>query len=223
MIASDITIRPPIENVAWETLAQLLGIPPHYREDFVGLLINLIEKQQRYVAEHPKPSPSCAWRRAKIDADISKTARAFIRAIEQKNTLSTEGTDLPDQTVIKSVGEYLRHVKKPRRGAPEREDGFERLLRCLLYVICLLGGRPTFNRKTGKGNIVELLDELRKYMPPGLIPKWKHPPTMIERLCTEARATRRAVEAHERGDQTAILRLPAVIRYLSRRGNIPRQ
>jgi hypothetical protein len=189
-----------MENVAWETLTQLLGIPPHCRERFVCWLIKVIECEQRHAAEPPEPSPTWPWRRAKFDADISKTARAFIRAMEQKNR-----TNLRDRTMIKSVGEYLRHVKKPRRGAPKRaEDGFERFLRYLLYVICFVGGRPTFNRKTGKGNVVELLDELRKHMPPGFIPKWKHPPTMIERLCTEARTARRAVEAHVRGDQTAL-------------------
>lgn len=199
-------VRPPIGSVDWEGLAWLMRIPNHRRELFIDWLQTCIKEEWEDAAIPPEKV--ALWRRVeRINADIARTGRAFIRAVEQRRALSTPSDErkraellakylkaemaaeplkwLSNREIIMAVGNYIQSENAPQRGAPKRPNRFAAFLEYTLYVACALGGRVSFNRKTGKGNVVDLLVELRPIMPPRLIPK-ALPMPLIERLSTKA-------------------------------------
>src|SRR5262245_54279100 len=162
MLARNSTIR---NNADWPPLASLMGVPRVNREHFIEWLTDSIKDQCTRAARPPeKPA---GWRRREINADITRTGRAFIRAIEQRGFLSKP----PDFETIKSVRGYLDQVTPPKLGAPKRtNDAVAAFLEALFVVTYAFGGCVSFNRKTCKGNVVELLEALRNLMPEKFIP-----------------------------------------------------
>ena len=157
-----------------------MGIPKNQREHFIWWLTSNVKNKWTRAASPPgKPS---GWRRREINADITKTGRAFIRAIEQRGYLSTP----PDLEMIKSVRGYLDQVTPPKLGAPKGADDFATFLKALFIIIYALGGRVSFNRKTGKGNVVQLLNEMRPLMPRKFILN-ELPLATIERVLAKVR------------------------------------
>ena len=196
MFVSDtLDIRPLPEAADWDGFAWLMGIPKDYREPFIrwlkGSIRNTwwlmvdVERECRRMAELEArglaAKPASRRRRSSYAADIAKTGRAFIRALEVRDALR-------DREMVKAVSKYLEDVRAPKRGARRRGDRFAVSLGRLLTITCGFGGSITFNRKTGRGNIVDLLNELRPLMPEGFIPKALPMPT-IERLATKARGS----------------------------------
>ena len=173
--------RPQIKDVDLEALGWLMSIPEETREHFVWYLQGHI-KGQWWAAAEPPEKPA-GWLRTAINADIARTGRAFIRAIEQRGALSTPS----DQMMLDTVGGYLLNVKAPERR--KRDDKLASFIELLLIMTYALGGSASVNRKakTGKkGNVVDLLEELRPLLPCGFIPK-ALPIPLIERLTAKAR------------------------------------
>ena len=179
MAAPNIPIaRPPIDAVDWDSLARLMNIPDDRRRPFVWALQATIKSEWEFAAG-PSEKPARHCRR---DADIAKTGRAFIRALERR-----VAPTMPERIIRMLVGDFLdEHVRTPLRGAPNRTGRFASLLWDLLRFVYMFGGRATFNRRTGRGNVIELMDELRPIMPVGLMPS-ELPMPLIERVATKVR------------------------------------
>jgi hypothetical protein len=113
-----------------------------------------------------------------------------MRALEKSDALL-------DRKMRNIVGKHLQYVGAylRRRGAPRRESRFADFLEDLLNITWAMGGRVSFNRKTGKGNVADLLGDLRQFMPPGFIPEVL-PLALIERSCTQARAFARDIASN---------------------------
>jgi hypothetical protein len=194
--ANPIDTRPLPQAAAadWDGFAWLMGIPKDYRQHFIVWLKRSIrntwwvmvdvERECRRMAELEKrmsPARARNRSRASYTADIAKAGRAFLRALEARDALR-------DREMAKTVGRYLREVRAPKRGAPKRDDNFADFIENALVVTCGFGGSVTFNRKTGKGNITDMLTELRPITPDGFIPRVL-PLSTIERLAAKARST----------------------------------
>ena len=114
-----------------------------------------VERECRRMAELEArglaAKPASRRRRSSYAADIAKTGRAFVRALEVRDALR-------DREMVKAVSKYLEDVRAPKRGARKRDDRFANSLDHLLTITCGFGGSITFNRKTGRGNIVDLLN-----------------------------------------------------------------
>jgi hypothetical protein len=140
-----------------------------------------VDRECRRMAELEARVSPPRRRGASYAADIAKAGRAFMRALDARNTRR-------DREMAEAVGRYLQDVRAPKRGAPKRDDRFADFLDHLLTVTCGFGGSITFNRKTGKGNVVDLIHELRPLMPEGVIPN-ALPMSTIERLAAKARGS----------------------------------
>jgi hypothetical protein len=142
-----------------------MGIPPDQRGHFTLWLITVLGNEWR----HPADSPATiAAQSALLDSRIASATRTLIRLLKQRD-------ELLDRKMAETNGAFLRHVRAPARGRRRKNSSrFERFVEYLLYVACAVGGHATFNRRTGKGNIVEVLDELRPHLPSGFIPKSLH-------------------------------------------------
>jgi hypothetical protein len=199
MFIADTLVTRPLPEAAdtadWAGFAWLMGIPKDYREHFISWLRRSIrgtwwlmvdvERECRRMAAleaHGVPAKAKGRRRgSSYAADIAKAGRAFMRALEARDALS-------DRKMAKAVARHLQNVKAPKRGAPKRDDRFADFLEKLIIVACGFGGSITFNRKTGKGNVVDLVNELRPLMPEGFIPNVL-PKSTIERLAAKARSS----------------------------------
>jgi hypothetical protein len=186
------TCRPKLGSpwLDFEWLGWRMGLPPDLRKLFALWLATSLHAEWRHAAE---PPTTVKGNHASIDANTARAGRAFIQWIERRDALST-GADLRDWTMIKGVREYLQHVKKVR--SPRRRDRSATFLETMLDIICALGGRVTFTRRTGKGSVIELIDDLRPHLPVGFIPavptsRLSH--ATIERVCARARLLGRRI------------------------------
>jgi hypothetical protein len=164
----------------WVGLAHLMKVPEDQHEGFICWLKYMVLVQwswSRHAGEPPQ-NPTVK------NADIAKTGRAFLRAIEQRGTSSTPS----ELAMAEEVRRFLRQVRPAKRGAARREDSdrFATFVLCMVAITYVFGGGVTCNRKARKGNIVDLLIELRPLLPPGLIPAGLLM-SQIERLCAYGR------------------------------------
>jgi len=191
-------VRPPIDAVDWDAMAGLMRIPDDRREPFIWALQNSINNEWCYATKK-----SADLFPAEINAAIARTGRAFIQAIRMRGAQSTP----TDWAILEIVEKYLDgYVRAPKRGAPRRVDRFASFLEGLFYFSCGLGGRVSINRRTASGSVIDLMDELRPLLPPGLIPKVL-PMSLIERVATDTR--RRLPGMADPGMSAAIERLRA--------------
>jgi hypothetical protein len=157
-------VRPPIGSVDWEGLAWLMGIPNHRRELFIDWLQTCIKEEWEHAAIPPEKV--ALWRRVeRINADIARTGRAFIRAVEQRRALSTPSDErkkaellakylkaemaaepmkwLSNREIIMAVGNYIKSRTPLNEGRPSiRTDSRSSLstrstLPALWVVACL--------------------------------------------------------------------------------------
>lgn len=189
MFVSDTLDIRPLPDAAdaadWDGFAWLMGVPPNEREPFSQwMLVFVSNAWTRALA----PSAEIKSETPAADAKVAKACRALIRALKQRDTPV-------DRRVAKLLDRFIKdNVKSPRRGAPSRDsDRFRKFLRMLVGTVCAFGGRPSANCRTGRGNIVVLLN-LRPFMPPGFIPEVL-PLPLIERTCTSLRAEIAELEA----------------------------
>ena len=191
MSASSIaTVREQIEATDWDALAWLMDVPKDQYEDFIRCLKGRVRGEWSHAGKPPeKPA---GWGRREINADITRTGRAFIKAIERRGPLSKPF----ERAMIKEVARFLEQIPPPKRGAPsKRADRLATFLEHVIHLTYGFGGRVTFNRKARKqkGNIVDLLIELRPLLPPGLI-RAELPMPLIERVCAQARHDNELIE-----------------------------
>jgi hypothetical protein len=168
----------------WPSIAWLMGIPREHHGNFIWWVLTDIKAEWRHAMQPPAPTTASP---TEIDADIARAARALIRALEQRD-------EFVDRKMAKVTASYLEHVKAPTLGRRKSASRFGRFVEYLLYVTYALGGKANINRKAERGNIIELLDDLRPMMPPGFIPKGLALHT-LERLCAQARDFGRSCSA----------------------------
>ena len=207
MAASNIAVSEPrLDAINWDRLARLMDIPDNRSGHFIYWLQFLIEFEhdaqftRRWLAAAVPPEQPAD--RRQTDADIAKACRVLVKAIEQRGT---QGQGLGQSTppelelIAAAILGYLDKcgVRAPKRGAPKRANKFARFLERVLNFTWASGGHVIFNRRAERGNIVDLLAELRPFMPPGFIPK-ELPMALLERLATKARGP------HVRVDRTLV-------------------
>jgi hypothetical protein len=173
MAASNIpVVEPSIDAVDWAALACLMGIPDSRRE-------NYIERLQWDIgvewvgAGSPPPKLPLAWRRREeIDAEIARAGSALIQALEARCEASEPPDDLSWEIANTVRADLDRlQLRTPRRG--ESENEFALFVQRVLFDVCIHGGRVVFNARTNpaRGNIVDLLVQLRPMLPPDFMPK----------------------------------------------------
>src|SRR5262245_51887454 len=95
-----ITVQQQIDAFDWQGLALLMGIPRDQREDFICQLQYPVVRAWQHAREAEEGYYA---RLAPIEAEIAKTFRAAIRAIEKLGTHAAPA----DRAMVKAMVAYL--------------------------------------------------------------------------------------------------------------------
>jgi hypothetical protein len=187
--------------------AKIVGISSaEGRTQFTEVLKQLrndAQKKAQSGIDHQRPARRAnadISRFEKLNRDVVKAGRQFIRALEARREVDPTGGRQELEDLVKrevDISSRLSRVKPGRPRSPLYNTEFERLVGRLMASITEAGGQPTLTRHHRGGRLVKLLIAFRPYLPAGFIPedteKWRW--ARLERLKTEQKRRRSATSS----------------------------